>query len=185
MERQKASKVRSRKIYFYYKIASKILDEVSDLIKNMPSTYQCLNTSLGWIDEKGKIILIDSVANPYDSKFHHKKIPKYDHGEFLLQEVFGGDSSSYISERSDIDEKWVKVSNMNEISCEYYPNSDQLRSFALIHYVCSKKCMISPMNSENSLRILSRSQGKTFEINIGDLMERYGGEELEDLYYEL
>ena len=185
MERQKTNKVRLRKISFYYKIASSILNEVEKIEKNMPSTYQCYNTSLGWIDESGKILLIDSIENPYPSNRAHKRIPKYDHGEFLLQKHFNKDQDSYVSGMRHIDSKWIKISNMNQISCETFPTYDQLKSFAIVHYICSKKCRISPMNSENDIKIYSKSEDKMYNINIGDLIERYGGEELEDLYYEL
>jgi len=184
MERQKTNKVRLRKISFYYKIASSILNEIERLEKNMPSTYQCYNTSLGWIDESGKILLIESIDNPHQSRLH-RRVPKYDHGEFLLQKHFDEDPDSYISGMKHIDSKWVKISNMNQISCETFPTYEQMKSFAIVHYICSKKCRLSPMNSENDIGVYSKSEDRMYNINIGDLMERYGGQELEDLYYEI
>lgn len=183
MERQEANKVRIRKISFYHKIASNIKDEISYLETNMPSYFQCINTSLGYIDENGKILLIDSIENPYDSRREYPRIPKYDHSEFILQDLCDRDSDKYNETKEFADNRWVKVSNMNQISCMDYPSYEQLRSFAIIHYLCTKKCGLSPMNSEESIYIYSESSGKNTEMNIGDLIHKYGGEELEDLYY--
>ena len=74
---------------------------------------------------------------------------------------------------------------MDEASSNYFPNEKQLKSFAMIHYLCTKKCKISPMNSENSVSIYLKSEDKVIDIKIWKLIKDYGGESLEDLYYDL
>lgn len=139
------------------------------------SEFQCNRNSLGWIDENGTQIIIPDKNN--DGSVSHNS---------FIFESLNKDGEAYIEKMKHIEKSWVRVSNMNEISSYKFPSAVQLESFAIIHYICTRNCKISPMNSiDGVIRIYIESEDRFQEMPIYKLIDKYGGEELESLYYDL